>query len=130
MVVLANIFYPIAEIDLVCPTEDSKSALCLKLFFEMASVQTMSVWIFADSGTARKLISETFYSGLPFQPLLQQIADIQVVEGSKYLLDLHGFAISRTIRSVVLLHEYSIVRVLTIDEIVVGDVLIPNQCTL
>lgn len=130
MVVFVNVNDPSARTEAVYSTEDSNSAPRLKLFFVMASVQTMSVLILADSGSERNLMSEAFFSGLLFQPPVRLIDDVQVVEGSGHLLDLRGFAIlPTTIGSVVHWHEYGIVRALPIDVIVGVDVLITHRCT-
>lgn len=101
--VLANVNDSSAGTKTAYPTEDHNCALRFKLFFFVALVQTMSVWILADSCSARNLINETFFLGLPFQPPIRPIGDVQVVGGSKHLPDLRGFAIlPTTIGSVVL----------------------------
>lgn len=87
MVVLVNVNEPSAEAEAVYPTEDSNSSPRLKLFFVIASVQTMLL-ILADSTSSRNLISKAFFLGLPFQPPVRPIGDVQVVGGSGHLLDL------------------------------------------
>ncbi len=37
----------------------------MQLFFVLGAVQTLPVWILADSGSVRNLIDETVYKRLP-----------------------------------------------------------------
>ncbi len=40
----------------------------MQLFFVLGAVQTLPVWILADSGSVRNLIDEVVFNKLPFQP--------------------------------------------------------------
>ena len=45
----------------------------MQLFFIPGAVQTLPVWILADSGSVRNLIDESVYNRLPFKPQFETL---------------------------------------------------------
>ena len=103
----------------------------MKVYFLESMVQSTPMWILADSGSSRNLISEITFSRLPFQPPLRPHGDVRVIGGSGEVLHLKGFAvIPISFGSTLVWHEFGVVKDLLLDVLIGGDVLIPHFCTL
>ena len=62
--------------------ESTPGSARMQLFFVLGAIQTLPVWILADSGSVRNLIDEAVYRRLPFQPPMQEPGDVQVIGGN------------------------------------------------
>ena len=65
----------------------------MQLFFVLGAVQTLPVWILADSGSVRNLIDESMYRRLPYQPTIRDPGDVRVIGGNGEALDLKGYTV-------------------------------------
>ena len=65
----------------------------MQLFFVLGAVQTLPVWILADSGSVRNLIDEAVFNRFPFKPLIKDPGDVRVIGNNGEALDLKGFAV-------------------------------------
>ena len=63
----------------------------MQLFFVLGAVQTLPVWILADSGSVRNLIDEAVYDRLPFKPPVRDPGGVRVIGGNGETLELRGF---------------------------------------
>ena len=103
----------------------------LRLFFVEAMVQSVPMWILADSGSSRNLINENVYRRLPYQSAIRDPGDVRVIGGSGEALRLLGFAVLPVVFGATLLwHEFGVVADLPLEALVGGDIFIPHQCTL
>ena len=68
--------------------ESTPGAARMQLFFVLGAVQNLPIWILADSGSVRNLISEAIYRKLPYQPPIRDPGDCRVIGGNGELLDL------------------------------------------
>ena len=73
--------------------ESTPGTPLIKLFFVIGAVQTLPVWILADSDSIRNLIDKAVYKRLPFQPPIQDPGDVRVIGGNGEALDLKNFAV-------------------------------------
>ena len=103
----------------------------MRLFFVESMVQNTPLWMLADSGSSRNLISENVFRRLAFQPPIRPPGDVRVIGGSGEALQLQGFAVLPVaFGSVLLWHEFGVVRDLPLEALVGGDIFIPHFCTL
>lgn len=70
-------------------------------------VKAHFLWILADSGSARNLISSEAFNDIAFQQPLRPVGDVKVVGKSGEFFELEGFAlIPITIEQTVIWHEF------------------------
>ena len=103
----------------------------MQLFFVLGSVQTLPVWILADSGSVRNLIDEAVYLKLPYQPPIRDPGDVLVIGGNGEALELKGFAVLPvSVGTTLLWHEFGVVPNLPLEVLIGADVLAAHQCSL
>ena len=103
----------------------------MRLFFVLGAVQTLPVWVLADSGLVRNLIDESVYNRLPFKPPVKDPGDVGVIGGNGEALDLRGFIVLPiSIGNTILWHELCVVPRLPLEVLVGADILAAHQCTL
>ena len=103
----------------------------MQLLFILGDVQTLPVWILADSGSVRNLINEFVYNRLPFKPPLRDPEDMRVIGGNGEALDLKGFAVLPVaFGSNLIWHEFGVVPNRSLEVLVGADVLAPHLCSL
>ena len=103
----------------------------MRLFFVKSMVQNTPLWMLADSDSSRNLISENVFRRLAFQPPIRAPGDERVIGGSGEALQLQGFAVLPVaFGSVLLWHEFGVVRDLPLEALAAGDIFIPHFCTL
>ena len=103
----------------------------MQLFFVLGAVQTLPVWILADSGSVRNLIDEEVYDRLPFKPPVQDPGGVRVIGGNGEALELRGFTVLPvSIGNTILWHEFGVVPRLPLEVLVEADMLAAHQCTL
>ena len=76
---------PVKVIDPALPAmnqESTPGTRRMQLFFVLGAVQTLPVWILADSGSVRNLIDEAVYDRLPFKPPICDPGDVQAIGGN------------------------------------------------
>ena len=101
----------------------------MQLFFILGAVQTLPVWILADSGSVRNLIDESVYNRLPFKPPIRDPGDVRVIGGNGEALDLKGIAVLPVaFGSNLIWHEFGVVPNLPLEVLVGADVLAPHLC--
>ena len=59
----------------------------MQLFFGLGAVQTLPVWILADSGSVSNLTDETVFNRLPFKPPIKDPGDVRVIGGNGETLE-------------------------------------------
>ena len=102
----------------------------MQLFFILGAVQTLPVWILADSGLVHNLIDESVYNRLPFKPPIRDPGDVRVIGGNGETLDLKGFAVLPVaVGSNLIWHEFGVVPNLPLEVLVGADVLAPHLCS-
>lgn len=69
------------------PYGQPKQCAIPQFFVVKVSVQTMLVFLTANLGFVRNLMSKALYLKLPFQPPIRPISDVQIVKGSRYQLN-------------------------------------------
>ena len=82
---------PVKVVDPALPAmcqESTPGTPRMQLFFVLGAVQTLPVWILADSGSVRNLIDEAVYNRLPFKPPIRDPGDVQVIGGNGEPLEL------------------------------------------
>ena len=125
---------PEQVIDPALPAISEESTLGtprMQLFFILGAVQTLPVWILADSGSVRNLIDEAVYNRLPYKPSIRGPGDVRVIGGNAEALDLKGFAVLPVaLSSSLVWHEFGVVPNLPLEVLVVADVLAPHLCSL
>ena len=103
----------------------------IKLFFVLGTVQTLPVWILADSSILRNLIDEAVYKRLPFQPPVRRPGDVRVIGGNGEALDFKGFTVFPiSLRSNLIFYKFGIVLNLPFEFLIGADVLAPHLCSL
>ena len=103
----------------------------MKLFFILGAIQTLPVWILADSGSVRNLIDENVYNRLFYKPSIRGPKDVRVIEGNGEALDLKGFAVLLVaLGSTLVWHEFGVVPKFSLEVLVGADVLLPHLCSL
>ena len=118
-------------LDPATPAVPTPNTSRIKLFFVESMVQSTPMWILADSGSSRNLISEITFSRLPFQPPLRPHGDVRVIGSSGEALHLKGFAVLPiSFGSTLVWHEFGVVKDLLLEMLIGGDVFIPHFCTL
>lgn len=96
----------------------------LRIFYVLGVVQSLSVYILADSGYARNLISKAMFNRLTYKPTLRPTEDIRVIEGNGDYLVIDGFALlPASIGTVVFWHEFGVCPMLLLDCIIGVEVL-------
>ena len=94
-------------------------------------MQTLPVWILADSGSVRNLIDEDVFKRLPYRPQLRDPGEVRVIGGNGEALDLKGFAVLPVaLGSELLWHEFGVVPDLPLEVLVGADILAAHQCSL
>ena len=125
---------PVTIVDPALPAmteESTPGAPRMQLFFVLGAVQTLPVWILADSGSVRNLIDEAVFKKLPFQPPIRDPGEVRVIGGNGEALDLKGFAVLPvTLGTSILWHEFGVVPDLPLEVLIGADVLAPHQCSL
>ena len=82
----------------------------MQLFFILGAVQTLPVWILADSGSVRNLIDESVYNRLLFKPPIRDPGDVRVIGDNGEALKLKGFAVLPVgLGSNLIWHEFGVV---------------------
>ena len=123
---------PVQVIDPVLPAmspESTPGTPRMQLFFILGAVQTLPVWILADSGSVRNLIDESVYNRLPFKPPIRDPGDVRVIGGNGEALDLKGIAVLPVaFGSNLIWHEFGVVPNLPLEVLVGADVLAPHLC--
>ena len=103
----------------------------MQLFFILGAVQTLPVWILADSGSVHNLIDESVYNRLPIKPPIRDSGDVRVIGGNGEALDLKGFAVLPVaLGSNLISHEFGVMPNLPLEVLVGADVLAPHLCSL
>lgn len=121
----------VVEASLVGQPEPTQAITRMRLFFVIGVVQALPMWILADSGSARNLISREAFNDFAFQPPLRLVRDVKVVGRSGEFLDLKGFAvIPITIMRTVIWHEFGVMKRLPLAALIGGDILAPHQFSL
>ena len=96
-----------------------------------AIVQDKNIWILADTGSCRNLISENFWNSLPLHSQLAPPGATIVVAGDGNVLQLVGWAILKLeILGKQLYHEVGIVKDLPVNFLLGGELMTPHACTL
>jgi len=122
---------PVKVVDSAMPVITPQSPARMRLFFVEGMIQTVPIWILADSGSTRNLISEATFNRLPFVPPMREPGDVRVVGGNGDELILRGFAVLPVaVGSVLLWHEFGVVPSLPLEVLIGGDVFIPHRCIL
>ena len=125
---------PVQVIDPALPAmspESTTGTPQMKLFFILGAVQTLPVWILADSGSVSNLIDESVYNRLSFKPPIRDPGDVRVFGGNGEALDLKGFAVLPVaLGSNLILHKFCVVPNLPLKVLVGADVLAPHLCSL
>ena len=125
---------PVHVIDPALPAmseESTPGTPRMQLFFVLGAVQTLPVWVLADSGSVRNLIDESVYNRLPFKPPIRDPGDVQVIGGNGEALNLKGFAVLPvSLGTNLIWHEFGIVSNLPLEVLVGADVLAPHLCSL
>ena len=102
----------------------------LQLFFLLGAVQTLPVWILADSGSVRNLIDESVNNRRPFKPPIRDHGNVSVIGCNHEALDLKGFAVlSVALGSNLIWHEFGVVPNLSLQVLVGADLLVPHLCS-
>ena len=103
----------------------------IQLFFILGAVQTLTVWILADSRSVRNLIDESVFNRLPYKAPIRDTGDVRVIGGNGDALDLKGFAVLPVpLGSTLVWHEFAVVPNLPLEMLVGADVLAPHLCSL
>ena len=103
----------------------------MQLFFILGAVQTLPVWILADSGSVRNLIDESIFNRLPLKPPIREPGDVRVIGGNGEAFDLKVFAVLPVaLGSNLIWHEFGVVPNLSLEVLVGADVLVPHLCKL
>ena len=87
---------PVMVLDPTMPAmneESTPGTPRMKLFFVLGAVQSLPVWIMADSGSVRNLIDEAVFKRLPFQPSVRDPGDVRVIGGNNEAHDLKEFTV-------------------------------------
>ena len=101
------------------------------MLFILGGVQTLPVWILADSGSVRNLIDESVYNRLPFKPPIQDPVNVRMIGVNGEALHLKGFAVLPVaLGSNLIWHEFGVVPNLPLEVLVGSDVLAPHRCSL
>ena len=94
-------------------------------------VQTLPVWILADSGSVRNLIDEAVYDRLPFKPLIRDPGGVRVIGGNGEAFELRGFTVLPvSIENTILWHKFGVVPRLPLEVLVGADIMAAHQSTL
>ena len=125
---------PVRIVDPALPAmseESTPGTPRMQLFFVLGAVQTLPVWILADSGSVRNLIDEGVFNRLPYRPPLRDPGEVRVIGGNGEALDLKGFAVLPvSLGSELLWHEFGVVPDLPLEVLVGADILAAHQCSL
>ena len=96
----------------------------MQLFFVLGAVQTLPVWILADSGLVRNLIDEFVYRRLPYQPPILYPGDVRVIDGNGEVVNLKRFTVLPASYGTNLLwHEFGFVPNLPLEVLIGADLL-------
>lgn len=94
-------------------------------------MKSLPLYILADSGSARNLISKAMFKRLTFKPKLRSTRDVCMIRFNKNHLIIDGFALLQaSIGTVVLKHAFCVCLMLLNDYIINGKVLWSHQCSL
>ena len=100
-------------------------------FFVLGAVQTLPVWILANSSSVRNLIDESVYRRLPYQPPIRDPCDVPVIGGNGEALDFKGFTVLPvSLGTNLLWHEFGVVPNLLLQVLIGADLLTPHLCSL
>ena len=99
----------------------------MQLFFVLGPVQTLPVWIFANSGSVRNFIDKSVYNRLPFKPPIRDLSDVQVIGGNGDVLDFKNVALPVSLGSNLIWHVFGAVSNLPLEVLVGSDVLAPTS---
>ncbi len=103
----------------------------MQLFFVLGAVQTLPVWILADSGSLRNLIDESVFNRFPYKLPINDNGDFRVIGGNGEALDLKGFAVLPvSLGSNLIWHEFGVVPNLPLEVLVDADLLSPHLFSL
>ncbi len=103
----------------------------MQLFFILGAVQTLPLWILADSGSVRNLIDEAVYNRLLYKPPIRDPGNVRVIGSNGEALDLKGFAVLPiALGSKLILHEFGFVPNGQLKVLVGFDALAPHLCSL
>ena len=98
----------------------------MQLFFVLGAVQTLPVWILADSGSVRNLIEDSVYRRLPYQPPIRDPGNVRVIGGNGEALDLKVFTVLPvSLGTNLLWHEFGVVLNFPIEVLIGADILAP-----
>ena len=125
---------PVQVIDFALPAmseESTPGTPRMQLFFVFEAVQTLPVWILAESGFVRNLIDEWDYNRLPFRPPMRDPGNVQVIDENGEALDFKGFAVLPiSLGSKLIWHDFGVVSNLPLAVLVGADVLAFYLCSL
>ena len=94
------------------------------LFWVKGSVQNKNLWVLADTGSSRNLMSEKFWKQLPIPPKLSPSGSTVVVAGDGKILDLLGWIILNfDIAGQTVYHEVGVVKDLPLEFLMGGEVM-------
>ena len=103
----------------------------MKLIFVLGKVQTLPVWILADSDSVRNLIDEVVYKPLPFQLPMRSPGDVRVINENGEAFNLKGFTVLPfSLGSNLIWHEFGIVLNLPLEVLFDAEVLAQHLCSL
>ena len=103
----------------------------MQLFFGLGAVQTLPVWILAESGSVRNLIDESVYRRLPYQPPIRDPGDVRIIGGNGEALNLKGFTVLPvSLGTNLLWHEFGGVPNSPLEVLIGADFLAPHCCSL
>ena len=113
--------------DMLCSHISTKRLL----FWVAAAIQDRNLWVLADTGSCRNLLSEKFFESLPISPRLAAPGATVVVAGDGKELDLLGWAtVNFEIAGKMVYHEFGVVKDLPVDFLLGGEFMKPHACTL
>ena len=125
---------PVMVLDPTMPAMSEESTAGtprMKLLFVLGAVQTLPVWILAESGSVRNLIDEAVFKRLSFQPPISDPGDLRVIGGNGEALDLKGFTVLPISLGFNLIwHEFGFVVNLPLEVLIGADVLASHLFSL
>ena len=100
-------------------------------FWDPVGIQNKKVWALADTGSCRNLINKDFFDNLPVKPSMFPPGNVTVIAGDGESLDLLGWAVlNLEVAHEIIYHEFGVVRDLSIDLLLRGEMMKPHMCAL
>lgn len=102
----------------------------LRKFYVFNVVQSLPVYILADSGSARNLISLAMFKRLTYKPKLRHTGDVRIIGGNRFSGDRRLCTATAIMSIVVFWHEFGVCQFLPIDCIIGREIRSSHQCSL